>query len=291
MEKIFEIASGSVTGEDHRAVGTNNHDASLVYTSSEVLIALVCDGCSQGTHSEVGAKLGVRLFTQALRLAIDRLSSERVLLVSNLSHTDSLLWQRVYQDVLAHLRILGNAMGGSLSQIVNHYFSFTIVGAILLPEGLWVFSQGDGIFAVNGDITPIGPFPENVPPYLVFNGLAQPDNPYLTPDVLKVTIHRVLPLQEVQSVLVGTDGISDFIRVANRNLPGKPELVGPLDQFWKQDRYFLNPDLVRRRLMAANTTSIRMIAQPDGTRRLKKEEGLLPDDTTLVVIRRRQESP
>jgi hypothetical protein len=60
--------------------------------------------------------------------------------------------------------------------------------------------------------------------------------------------------------------------------------VGPLSQFWTDDRYFANPDALRRRLTLINRESVRADFE---SRRLVRTPGLLPDDTTVVVLRRR----
>ncbi|MDO8622315.1 MAG: protein phosphatase 2C domain-containing protein, partial [bacterium] len=58
-----------------------------------------------------------------------------------------------------------------------------------------------------------------------------------------------------------------------------------IDQFWTDDRYFRNPDMVRRRLTLVNREAVRA---ENGM--LARTPGLLPDDTTLVVIRRTSSS-
>ena len=50
-------------------------------------------------------------------------------------------------------------------------------------------------------------------------------------------------------------------------------MVGPLSQFWADDAFYKNRDMVRRRLAVLNRG-----AGP----------GLLADDTTIVVVRRKQ---
>ncbi len=58
MELPFQIAAGSVTGQRHLAARRNNQDAFAWWSGRDGLVAVVCDGCSGGAHSEVGAKLG-----------------------------------------------------------------------------------------------------------------------------------------------------------------------------------------------------------------------------------------
>jgi hypothetical protein len=88
-------------------------------------------------------------------------------------------------------------------------------------------------------------------------------------------------LEELHSFLLGTDGVCDLMQSAESHMPGKTEKVGPLSQFWQEERFFCNPDMVRRRLAG--------IARDVTTRSeagIRKEAGLLTDDTTLIVGRR-----
>ena len=64
--------------------------------------------------------------------------------------------------------------------------------------------------------------------------------------------------------------------------------VGPLDQFWQDDRYFGNPALLERRLHLIGSDWVRFKTE-SGTK--EQLNGLLPDDTTMVVGRRPPEAP
>jgi hypothetical protein len=94
--------------------------------------------------------------------------------------------------------------------------------------------------------------------------------------------------------LIGTDGAADLEAAAEARLPGREEPLGPLAQFWEQDRYYENADAVRRRLFLANREAPRMSSdavagqcRPGTTS--ASDKPLLPDDTTLVVLRRPRE--
>jgi hypothetical protein len=77
---------------------------------------------------------------------------------------------------------------------------------------------------------------------------------------------------EIQSIVLGTDGAVDFEAMAERPIKGREAAVRSLSQFWSDDRYFKNTDMVRRRLAVLNRGPL---------------GGLLSDDTTLVVVRRK----
>ena len=84
--------------------------------------------------------------------------------------------------------------------------------------------------------------------------------------------------------MIGTDGAVELMGLADAPLPGKETRVGPISQFWRDDRFFANRDAVRRRLSLINSESVRVCPR---TGRLERAHGLLPDDTSLAVVRRR----
>ena len=276
MKELFEVAAGSIAGRNHRRIGLNNQDAYYGFSSSEATLAVVCDGCGSGAHSEVGAKIGARLVVEAIRRSLSNQSLK--------SPPDSAFLEEVRQEVLVRLQSLAIAMGGdgySVSkQIIHNYFLFTIIGALLTPRGAIVFSKGDGAIVVNGKPLFLGPFPGNAPPYLAYELLSP------SPNRWQFQVHHQLAIDEVDSILIGTDGIIDLMAISEQNFPGKPDRIGAIGQFWEQDRYFKNPDLVRRQLYAIAREVPKMDLE---NRQAHKEVGCLPDDTTLMVIRRRQQ--
>ncbi|MEM9543880.1 MAG: hypothetical protein AAGA60_30905, partial [Cyanobacteria bacterium P01_E01_bin.42] len=98
------------------------------------------------------------------------------------------------------------------------------------------------------------------------------------PQELQFQIHQSCEIEKLESLLIGTDGVEDLMNAADRNLPGKSEKVGSISQFWQEDRYFKNPDILRRKLSLINR-EFYCSGQP-------KEVGLLQDDTTLIAIRK-----
>jgi len=275
----FLIAGGSVLGREHKIVGKNNHDAYFWLMTNEALIGLIADGCGSRKHSEVGAKLGLRLLANEITR---RLKSQKRSPPGIKAWTAFL--EEIRQDVLAEMRTFAKSLGDNLIQIVEEYFLFTVLGTIITTEETVIFSLGDGIFVLNGDASQIGPFPLNEPPYLAY-GLITAALKEMNPELLCFKVERLLPTAEVQSILLGTDGAADLSRIKDRKLPGKEKLMGGLEQFWQEERYFKNPDMIRRQLQAANNDC----STPNWEeRRLDRENSLLPDDTTILVIRRQE---
>jgi hypothetical protein len=276
MKELFEVAAGTVVGRHHVRLGVNNQDGYYLTSTEEATIAIVCDGCSSGVHSEVGAKVGARLVGEAIRRSL--FEGEAIV------EPEKCL-ELVRQNVLENIKTMAIAMGGNTNEIppkiLQHYFLFTIVGVWIARSGIVTFSLGDGLLIVNDRPTQIGPFANNAPPYLVYDFLDS------NSDRWKFTIHDRLNLEDLNSILIGTDGVNDLMKLAHCPFPGKPDLIGDIRQFWTQDRYFQNPDTIRRQLSLIN----REIHKPNWEhRQMLKETGLLPDDTTLIVIRKRKSS-
>jgi len=245
----FEIAGGSVPGRTHVVAGRNNQDAFGWAADDDGLVAVVCDGCGSAPHSEVGARLGARLFVHAAAR----------LLRSPLEARD--LLEQVSQDVLANLRVLARQMGDAAGFVrtVRDHFLFTIVGLLVTARGATTFCLGDGLLVVNGRRTRLGPFPDNQPPYLGYRLLSDlPEVPEraLVPS-LSLEVHTTMPVDAVQSIVLATDGAADLDAT-----------------FWDDDRFFTNADMVRRRLAVLNRA-------PGG--------GLDDDTTLVVVRRKAAE--
>lgn len=279
MDDIIEFASGSVIGRDHLYVGTgrrkvlvgkSNQDAHLIFSTEDYFMALVLDGCGSGSHSEVGSKVVATLLMQAFR---------KYLMFHAASEN---MFQRVRGDVLAYMRVLANGMGSSLSQIITDYFLFTVVGVYIDRSYTVIFSHGDGVYYVDGKMTELGPFPNNAPPYMAY-GIT--GSPFTTehPKFLEFQIQTQLPTDEVENLLIGTDGILHMVEAEDKTIPGRTELIGPVSQFWTDGRYFENAFAVQRRLSVINRDHVDIDWEG---RKITEEIGRLKDDTTLVVVRR-----
>lgn len=285
LNGLFEIAGGTVPGRDHVGRGNllsgkNNQDAFSYRVTDDALVAVVCDGCSDGLHNEVGAHLGAQLVSAAL---MEHAAQERERRASDTSaNTITYLLACVRQETLSELRLIAQRMtgaDGSFSATVGDYFLFTVIGVVITPGITAIFSIGDGVFALNGNVTRLGPFPGNAPPYMAYAMVRSSMDERL----LQFQINAHLPTKDVHSILIGCDGVEDLIAASERPLPGgRLGTVGPIRRFWEEDRFY-KPDQIRRRLALINSDVVRLDPEDH---QLKRESGLLPDDTTLVVIRR-----
>lgn len=274
----FEVAAATFVGSEHSRpfLRTNNQDGYAHIAQESSIVAVVCDGCGSSPSTEVGAKIGARLVAEAINKRL-----HRSLFPFGSGIDPVKLLEGVRKDVLARIHVLAEDMGGNYSSTLYEYFLFTIVGVLITPKTTWCFNIGDGVFAVNGQICELGPFPGNAPPYIVYDLV----DVEISKEVLRFQVHDPINTADLNSVLIATDGAVEFIRVQDNNLPGKTEPLGPISQFWERDIYFSNPDKIRRRLALANQTAVTKNLETNSP---QEESPLLPDDTTLVVVRRRK---
>jgi hypothetical protein len=274
MYDIFECASGSIIGRHHTDIGMNNQDSFSIIEGGENIVAVVCDGCSGGQHSEVGSNLGASMVASELSAC-------------GLDGTKDVAYtlERVRRLVVDRINLIVHNSGMPIVEAVSNLFLFTIVAAIVGRNNTFIISIGDGLYSINDNVVEIGPFENNAPPYIAYSIVQE----YLSNDKKKdlgFCVNEIIPTHEVESLLIGTDGICDLIEVQGKEIPGKSELVGGVEQFWKQDLFFSNEFAVERRLRLINKESVKMDAE---RRILTRKVGHLRDDTTLISIRRRRD--
>jgi len=275
MKFDFEVAAGSIVGREHVArasllIGKPNQDAfGHVFTKNH-FVGIVCDGCSSGQHSEVGATLAARMLLRSFERDLE--AQFRL----NIAVPDfyNKVIRSALDDLMANLRVLAYSFGDPLGSVVNDYFLFTIVGMIVGPNLTLFFSVGDGVYAVNGQIVEIGPFDGNAPPYLGYR---------LKGGRIEPQVHNTTITASLETAMIGTDGTVELIARAEDKMPGKVKQVGNFEQFWKDDQFFKNSDAIRRRLALINSEVV--TPAKSGVMRFP---GLLGDDTTFIVLRRRK---
>lgn len=283
----FQIASGTVPGHTHLSrgdllIGKNNQDAHLVREVGDSIIAVVCDGCGSSKFSEVGSRLGVALTASAIERNLD--TEAEPLLANTPFISTRLFWSYVERDLLQLMKEMAGrlAIGETTEvEVIADHFLFTVVAAVVTPRYTVVATIGDGYYAVNGKEVCLGPFEANMPPYPAYNLVKTKFSD--TPEMLKFKVQYSGLTEFLQSLLIGSDGVADLADLEEAETPGSNQVVGPLSQFWEEDRYFKNPDAVRRKLALLNSARKRFDRE---TGELIHERALLPDDTTFVAIRR-----
>lgn len=145
---LFVVRKGRHIGRGHLLKGTNCQDAISLFhgdvRGTETVIGIICDGCSEGTASEVGAAL-----------ASEFLVREGLALVGR-NVPLHLIPDILYGELLEFLRYQVNAgykfvsMGDRVNFIKNHLL-FTVMGCIVQPGEAKLFVAGDGVVVINND--------------------------------------------------------------------------------------------------------------------------------------------
>jgi hypothetical protein len=296
MPLPFELAAGTIVGRRHVGsgnllVGRNNQDALIFRQNPNCMVACVADGCSSSPHAEVGARIGLRIIADCI--------------LNNHPFEDGCPfkegdWDFVRQQTLHRLHGivesatgLNNSRDTRFASFVFQHLQFTVVGIRITPQQTTVFSIGDGCYAINGQLQHIPPFPDNAPAYL---GCSLLDS-FRDLDT-RFQLRAVLSTDELQSVFIGTDGVAELEAKAQSNIPGKDRLVGPIEQFWIEDKYFgdeihdANGYLIERItpfLRQVNSEHVSIGKAPDLSGSiLRRQLGLVQDDVTMMALRRKK---
>jgi hypothetical protein len=271
--KEFQIAGGSVPGTDHTMPGQcgwkNNQDAYVWQLLPDRIFAVVCDGCSSAEYSEVGARQGSYIVTSAMDFVLATMGRATLTSMTGVGA----FCRELMNNVLNRISIIAGKVGGTYEDILQTQFLFSVMGLVMTPEVTLIISCGDGVYAVNGEVSTIGPYPGNAPPYLAYRLLSN--------RTIEFTPHVLCPTADVQSVFIGTDGVTYLQQASEALIPstkfGTTEPIGDLNQFWENDMFYENTDGIRRRLALINLERV-----VNG--RIKR--GPLRDDITLVTVRR-----
>lgn len=276
IQDLIEVASGTVTGRDHTfggnlVLGKPNQDAFATAWTNDDFIAVLCDGCSSGEHSEVGAQLFCRLLLSEIVWLMEESDTTPLQSPGIWSFGDCAVF---HDGKMSHAKFPGNAP--------------PYPGYLLLPKSKIKLSADDLNFCAI---------------------LAYGKDNTLLEDSLNATLWHIQELlrllespafnerQCVESFFLCT---ATVVIVNEANLDMLPIVVGtdgfadvPDPSIFLEDRMFSNPANVTRTLRKMNQPTVRIdpgdpfVHTPERPPRLIKTDGILPDDTTLVAIRRK----
>jgi hypothetical protein len=224
---------GSVAGRGHRRVGRGSQDAVCVRRAAGGVVAVVCDGCSAGAGSAVGAGVGARLVAAEVARLLEQpggLAPDAVL---------DALPGRVLAALVDELaRLSARWAVGDDDAVIADALLFTVQVAVLTERGGIVFGVGDGRVRVDGDDVVVGGVSDGAPDcpaYALLPGLAA----HAT-----LRVHRRFTADDtarLQTLLIGSDGaleLGDDV----------------IDALGRDDALVLNPSLATKRLLAGPGT-------------------------------------
>jgi len=250
---------GAVTGRAHQRCGRGSQDALQVRRGDGFVVAVVCDGCSAGESSEVGAGLAARFV--AAEVARRLRGGARL--------DDPLLRAAFATDVVralvARLAVVVEGCAvehDEVRHIVASCLLFTLQVAVVVDGGGYVvFGVGDGVVRVDGrDVAVFGndDGAPDCPAYALVDGCH---------DHAGVVVHAGGASADVRTLTIASDGAAEL--ETQRATPlQNGDVFGGLAFFENSVDVGVNPSLATKRMRALEKCA------PD-------------DDCTVVVLRRR----
>ena len=157
------VVSASVVGREHIRLWMNNQDGiakgKVEINGKEHLYAVVTDGCSEGLHSEVGAKLLARFIVGEIPVIL--------FCGTTLEELPKALFMRCigYLRGIAAQTVIGDQQ--EMVSFIKNYLLCTVVGFVMDDESCVVFHAGDGVIVVNDTVCRINQ--DNKPRYLAYH--------------------------------------------------------------------------------------------------------------------------
>lgn len=204
--KNWTISKGIIRGHLHDFNQSNCQDAvhfEVVYDNC--FFGIICDGCSSGECSEVGAKLILESLSADLKYCL------------SVSHIDSPFNNgRGFKDRIPDLFIntcnfidrnleLISTNEKHTAELINKYWCSTILILAIQGNQGYFISAGDGIFIKDDEIQSI--FQNNYPNYIAYNCLENPDKFGVDIDAIKTEfIVREFDISNVKKLMISSDG-------------------------------------------------------------------------------------
>lgn len=276
----FQTAAGTITGRDHVQQLKNNQDGYSLFHTPNSIVGVVCDGCGSGDYSEVGARITARIVAYNAHTLTNSYQELGPEFLSMLESVTLASLRSTAQQLGDSPQMRGESLTYSQGKTVEDYLLCTVLGVVMTPKTVLVFFVGDGIVAVNGEIQVLEPNEGNSPDYLAYalTGSARGS------DAWKLRTLCQIPTEELNSVLLATDGLEKIHWKPDTPMPVTGAPVGSLPQFWKNDAFFQNKDALRRKLFLMNRPNQRINWE---RKTIDSDPALLHDDTTVLVVRRK----
>jgi len=302
MER-FETTSASIIGREHLGneiglKGLPNQDSIALNHHKLFLIGVVSDGCGSTDNAQIGSSILANYLANSIATQIrtgywDTInefiySSLHLSLVSLIKRTSFGIYQSNKNFCLLE----------TIKDMIDT-FAATLIGFVVTEDKTTIFSIGDGVYYLNGQRTQIGPFENNAPPYIVYSaieGFRETHEEIIAskyssfhetqPLCFEFSFHEELATEDVESLVVGSDGVMFLEEAQGELLPGRTDKVVPsIDEIISTDVFFRNPQTLQRLfgMMQANRTVVDW-----DNRKVRTENSLLIDDTSLIAIRRRK---
>lgn len=149
MERQIRVRAAQIIGRSHLLSGRNCQDAlktgSLEIRGQKMFYGVICDGCSSGESSEVGAKLAATFLGRQIEVLLKQRTP--------LNKIPPVLHKRMLGFLKGLLGKISFDSPSSRNDFISDNFLFTILGFIYTDDEAIIFVQGDGVWIVNDEVT------------------------------------------------------------------------------------------------------------------------------------------
>lgn len=247
----WEVVAAAVSGRSHQRARRGSQDAFCVRTARGgrgFAVAVVCDGCSAGDASEVGAGLGARF-----------VAADVARRVAGGASLDDEFAAAVIASLVEEIGRVARACAvDDVEAVIASCLLFTTQVAVVTDDEFVVFGVGDGVVRVDGHDVFVKENDDGAPDcaaYALVDGLN---------DHARVVVHARGRAASI--VTIGSDGAKELERASSSTLPSG-EVFGGLAVFERERCFVTNKSLA--------------------TKRVRSLDGGAPDDdATFVVLRR-----
>ncbi|MDQ7026014.1 MAG: protein phosphatase 2C domain-containing protein [Anaerolineae bacterium] len=221
MLNSIRARAGQIIGRSHMTRQANCQDSYALAQTESAVIGVVCDGCGEGHHSEVGSTLAAKyIIAQCLQLIDEK---------CDLAEIPAVLYPRIVDYLEDLIKV---SMPINRLQFVQHHLLFTIVGVILTQEGGIIFSSGDGLIAVDDTVNSINQ--NNKPAYIAYHLIREN---VISTSVIQHDFTTQI-VDDWQRIVIATDGFETQLLPELRALQHPRSLQRKLNVWSNQQRRF-----------------------------------------------------
>lgn len=207
----FRTGSLLIQGKHHNEISLGCQDACYIdrRDASDVIVAIVCDGCSTTdfgfTRNQVGAVLGSHYFGKYLATLLEKYSRK-----NDAPFFEKMLQITTKQMTSFFIKMLNSMNLSSPSDEWDRFIAdkllFTILGFAVIKERYWIFGLGNGSYGINNKTRIINPSDQSSNYFgqlllLKKNQLSFPS----------VQIHDFGESKDIKHIWIASDGIYDIL--------------------------------------------------------------------------------
>lgn len=200
----WTLSCGVKAGHYHVRNGINCHDAAVVSATPELAVGVLCDGCGEGLHSEVGA-------WSIANFAVNKIKELRTF-GYGVEDILSVLFNSIIHFIDSNIQLSCSPPTSSdVAAYIKNYWLATIMGVIASKEHAIIFWCGDGTIVDDNEMTVLNQ--NNAPKYLAHNCLLLPGKHGVTSEHIPASFsyqfqpHTALTPQPIR-VMVASDGFT-----------------------------------------------------------------------------------